>query len=253
MTDTTSYMNMLKQNYSDIADGLVKTNEEHNNKIKDYWDVLLKDVKNNPSRWDGKLAFDYGLGGGRDIINLLGLAKFKRVDGCDIVQDLLNGAKENIKKVGFSEDQFKLYLTSGEDLNGISDNIYDFTMFFAVLHHIPVYDLRHKILEEIYRIMKPDGLFCFQMVMDSKEFAANPPKFRYPARGYYENYVDARSTNGECDVNLENPEFMHKDLDDIGFTKVMYEVRPSPWPSREYWVYFSCTKGTNGQTQKITE
>lgn len=242
MTDNASYMKMLKGVYTDIAAPLIKDNEEHNNTIKEYWSVLLRDVKTDPSRWKGKLGFDYGQGGGRNIINLLRMADFERVDGCDIVQEILDGAKKNIRQAGFQDDRFRLYLTSGEKLNGIADNTYDFAMFCAVLHHIPVYDIRYYILKDMYRIMKPDGLFCFQMVMDSKEFAKNTPHHRYPAHGYYANYVDAKDTNGICDVNLEDPEFMRRDLESIGFTKISYEVCPSPWTSREFWVYFSCTK-----------
>ena len=51
--------------------------EEHNNN-PDYWDILLKDLKDK-DKWAGKNALDFGCGKGRNVTNMLSLCDFNKI------------------------------------------------------------------------------------------------------------------------------------------------------------------------------
>lgn len=232
------FLRMQREYYTRIADTLRDGNEAHNNDNPDYWDILLKPVKASPARWDQKAALDYGSGGGRNIINLLKLANFRRVDGCDIVQEVLNGARTNVTAAGISLERSSLHLVSGRDLKNITSETYDFVMSCVVLQHISVYEVRLNILDEINRVMKPGAIFSFQMILDEPDFLIHHQRV-----GYFEERTEATGTNGEFDVNLEDPEYMVDDLTMLGFRNIRYEKRPAPTHDfHQYWVYFTCEK-----------
>lgn len=211
---------------------MAKIDHKEHNDNPDYHNILLGDIDQS---WDDKVALDFGCGTGRNIKNLFKLANWKRVDGCDISGENLKYAEKGLKDSGYDLKQFKLYENSGEDIQIIEgDNIYDFIMSTIVFTHICVHQTRISLLKDIYRILKPNGLFSFQM------------SFGSPTRktvGYFENFREAKSTNGGCDVRLENKEDLLEDLRKIGFTIKDVQIRDSFSDSTHpKWIYVKAIK-----------
>jgi SAM-dependent methyltransferase len=203
---------------------------EHNDN-PDYWSILLGDVSND---FSGKLALDFGCGKGRNIRNLLTLAKFKAIDGSDL-------SEANIKfcRNTFDEFNHKFFLTNGMDTGYTTSNHYDLVISTITFQHIPVYEIRKSILVDILRILKPGGLFSFQMGFgpDLKD------ELGRPRSGYFENSVDARSTNGNHDVRVRNTEELVEDLIRIGFRNVRTTIRKSfSDAGHPSWIYVTCFK-----------
>jgi hypothetical protein len=63
----------------------------------------------------------------------------------------------------FNSLNHNFFLTSGTDTGATKSDYYDFVLCTITLQHIPVYTIRSKILTDILRVMKPGGLFAFQM------------------------------------------------------------------------------------------
>ena len=203
---------------------------EHNGNT-DYWNILLGDVKNN---FDGGRALDFGCGKGRNISNLLSLTKFKQVDGCDLSEENINHCRSV-----FNSLNHNFFLSSGTDTGATKSDYYDFVLSTITLQHIPVYTIRSKILTDILRVMKPGGLFAFQMGFGvNLEDQLGRPKSRY-----FDDAVDAKSSNGNHDVRILHTDEIVNDLAKIGLKKVETSIRESfsdiGHPS---WIYVKCYK-----------
>ena len=203
---------------------------EHN-KNKDYWGVLLESVDDTQFR--GARALDFACGKGRNVKNLLSLAEWELVDGCDLSEANISYCRANFK----STSQF--YVANGQDTGVPNSNYYDFVMTTISLQHIPVYDIRRSILEDILRVLKPGGRFSFQMgfgpdLLDS---------LGRPRSGYFENSVTAKSTNGDHDVRVTSVSELETDLRNIGFTEIQSMVRESfSDMGHPNWIYVHCLK-----------
>ena len=137
-----------------ICQGNIKSLEHNEN--KDYWDILLGLIKDQQA-WKGKVALDFGCGKGRNVTNLLSLSEWQRVDGVDISERNIEHCKKE-----FANQNSKWFVNSGVDLEQLSSNEYDFVMSTITLQHIPVYDIRKSIFEEILRVQSPEELFLFK-------------------------------------------------------------------------------------------
>lgn len=203
---------------------------EHNDNW-DYWRILLGDITKN---FDGSRALDFGCGKGRNISNLLSLAKFKCIDGSDL-------SSENIKycRNNFNSKSHTFFLTNGINTGETKSDYYDFVMSTITLQHIPVYQIRRNILIDILRVLKPGGLFSFQMGfgIDLED------ELGRPRSKYFEDAIDAKSSNGNHDVRILDREELINDLVQIGFSKIETQIRGSfsdiGHPS---WIYVKCTK-----------
>lgn len=223
-----TYVNMLNTVYRDGTNNHL----EHNDNPL-YWDLLLGEVKSNPTNWENKIALDFGCGKGRNVTNMLSLANFKRVDGIDISEDNIKYCKET-----YTNQPSEFYKNSGKDLSSLKNDEYDFIMSTIVFQHICVHELRYKIKEEIYRILKSDGIFSFQMGYGDISFAGhtNP-------KAYYENYYEAFNSNGSNDVRVTDESELISDLENIGFKNIKFEIH-EPWLDGGHpnWIYVTCKK-----------
>lgn len=225
----------MQRRYYDSNVELMKTtgNHRHHDANQDYWNVLLGVVKENPVCWDKKSAFDFGCGQGRNIVNLLRLANWDKVDGCDLSEGNLNYSKQNIEQEYGSMKQTTLFHTDGTGIGNVASESYDFVMSTIVMQHICVYSIRFQILQEKYRILRREGILSFQMGYD---------KTQRHYRDYKEDFLEAEATNGMCDVTITNPQLMVDDLVKIGFRNIEYKILPSFSDSHEQWIYFQCQK-----------
>lgn len=98
----------------------------------------------------GKLL-DLGCGNGRLIETL----KDKNVKyyGVDVSQKLIEIARQKYPQ--FSQNFIKI---TGQDSLPFSDNFFNTAVSIAVFHHFPSHEYRLKMAQEIYRILKPEGI-----------------------------------------------------------------------------------------------
>lgn len=217
MDQNNKYTSMQRHQYDSTADIMAIENHRGHDSNPDYYGLLLKEIKQNPDQWTDKTALDFGCGIGRNVDNLLRLAKWKFVDGCDISSENITRAGNFLNSV-HTKELFNLYTTTGITLDPIKDNQYDFVMSTIVLQHIAVYDIRTSLLKDIYRVMKTGGLFSFQMAQYNSA--------RINCAKYYDNVWDAPATNGAFDVSIDNPQNLIDDLVSFGFKDVTYTLTP---------------------------
>lgn len=83
---------------------------------------------------------------------------FKNIIGLDIADKLIDSAKEYIKNNNWD---IEFVLGDATDLK-YDDNLFDIVIFsFHGLQTIPGMNNRIKVLKEVYRVLKSNGLFIF--------------------------------------------------------------------------------------------
>ena len=222
-----NYTQMQKRSYHNGT----SNHPEHNDNT-DYWDILLGDLKDS-DKWDGKVALDFASGKGRNVTNLLSLCNWSRVDGIDI-------SEGNIEfcKMLYGTRMSNWYCNNGVDVSDLNDNEYDFIMSTIALQHIPVYDIRKSLITDLFRTLKPGGLFSFQMGYG--EGLESPLG---PRSEYYANTYDAHGTNSHHDVRVHNESDVIDDLTNIGYVNITTEVRDAFSDSgHPQWIYVKAYK-----------
>jgi len=68
--DKYTYINMLHRQYKNGT-----TDHPQHNANPEYWSILLRDINENPEDFEGKNGLDFGCGRGRNVTNMLKLAK----------------------------------------------------------------------------------------------------------------------------------------------------------------------------------
>jgi ubiquinone/menaquinone biosynthesis C-methylase UbiE len=192
----------------------------------------LGDLKDK-EKWDGKVALDFACGKGRNVTNMLSLCNWDRVDGIDISEgNILHNKNE------YQSQNSNWYCNNGIDVSELNSNEYDFIMSTIALQHIPVYDIRRSLIGDLFRTLKSGGLFSFQMGYGSD--LQSKLGFRV---AYFENYYDAKGTNSDCDVRIQNIEDVVNDLANIGFVNIETEIRESysDW-GHPQWIYIKAYK-----------
>lgn len=222
------YTNMQKVQYSSGT----TNHTEHNHNSK-YWDVLLGDLKDT-TKWNNKNALDFACGKGRNVTNILSLCDWNRVDGVDI-----SSANIDFCKHTYSTQKSNWYLNNGVDVSELPSNEYDFVMSTIALQHIPVYDIRKNIITDLLRVMRPSGLFSFQLGY-GKDLSDTSNR---PRSSYYDNAYTASGTNSEHDVRVQNAQDVVDDLTNIGFINVSYEIHQSFSDfGHPEWIYIKAYK-----------
>jgi SAM-dependent methyltransferase len=178
------------------------------------------------------VALEYGCGPGRNLVKFAD--RFARVDGIDISHVNIEKACINVKANNIAEPN--LYVTSGDNLSAIEDDVYDVVFAVICFQHICVHKIRFDILTDIYRVLKPGGKLCFQMGYGGKG--------EIPTAGYYDNNYDAGSTNGHSDVSITDEQDLKGDLvDKIGFTNYRSDICDTgPGDNHKNWIWVQVQK-----------
>jgi SAM-dependent methyltransferase len=217
------------------------TNHLIHNNNKNYWNILLSDLK-EAEKWRGEKALDFGSGKGRNVTNMLSLCNWERVDGVDI-------SVQNIKhcQANYEGQASRWYLNDGLGLSCIPGaEEYSFVMSTIALQHIAVYEIRKSIIQDIYRLLKPQGVFSFQMGYGEN---MNLDPLGRPKASYYENAYHAHSTNSEYDVRVTSEQDIIEDMKNIGFTEVETTITDTLSDNGEVldighpnWIWVRCVK-----------
>ncbi len=159
-------IHQLSSDYDTISDQFDQTRQHNWQEISD---AIQKYVSN-----DSKIL-DIGCGNGRLLQNIP-----ENVDytGLDISQNLITKAQTN-----HSDRTFVV----GNILElPFEDNIFDVIFAIASLHHIPSDQLRQNAINEIKRVLKPNGI----LIMTN--WNLNQPK-----------YMQYHNTNHQIDKNMD--------------------------------------------------
>jgi len=131
----------VKNNYAIIAPHFSETRQRFWNEMRDFAESMMP----------GDRVLDLGCGNGR----LYDALKDKSIDytGVDNSPELLDFAK---KKWGENESR-KFLLGDAINLDWWKGEKYNVVFLIATLHHIPSRDLRKKVLENVDKILAPNG------------------------------------------------------------------------------------------------
>lgn len=198
--------------------------KEHN-EWEDYDTELFKSFGTN-----GTVALEYGCGPGRNIVKFKD--RFKRIDGVDISEVLIEKA---IKHVNIDNGIISnLEVCDGQSIP-FADESYDVVFSVICLQHIPVFEIRDSIVKDVYRVLKPNGYFCFQMGFGGKD--------RQPTADYYDNVCDAKGTNGQYDVTVRDYMEVKNHMEDVGFKNFNYSIRDTgPLCKHKNWIWVEVQK-----------
>ncbi len=83
---------------------------------------------------------------------------FGEVTALDISSEMLAKAKENLR----GRENVRLALGDGYSLAGMESERFDFAFSFIVFQHIPSLSVIESYCSEVFRVLKPGGLFKFQ-------------------------------------------------------------------------------------------
>ena len=168
------------------------------------------------------LCFEYGCGPGRQIRRLI--PHFRRVDGVDISQGNILNARAYL---GANYDGI---LVENDGTNVPLQDEYDFCYSIICLQHIPVYDIRRKILTNMRDRLSPGGSICVQLAMGSS--TSGTPTF-----AYRDNFYGATETNGKMDCRVDNEDEVREDFSDLGFVQVNTAVSETVCDHHPAWLW----------------
>ena len=178
------------------------------------------------------LALDFGCGPGRNLVKYHD--RFTRLDGADISDVNLTNAGKWCEHNGVSVPT--LYTVNGISLDTVPSNAYDIVFSTITMQHIAVWEIRFAILEDMFRVLKPNGWASIQM-------GFGPAK--QDVVDYEVNNYAAGTTNGNMDVRITDPIQVENDLITIGFQNFSYVIDVvGPGNNHSNWIYFRAQKCT---------
>lgn len=225
MKTENDYTLMQKKYYEEETQTMAIVNHFNHNENPDYWNILLQPLMIGD--WKEKTVLDFGCGCGRNVFNIITKFDVNSAHGCDISGNNIAYCKEWMPKVT-NKSNYDFIEVDGQSLYPIESNKYDLIVSTIVLQHICVYTIRRKILEDMYRCLKSDGILSIQMGYG----------YGHPiAADYFENATHATQTNSGYDVRIIDPSQITNDLKEIGFKDITYILSHAWSDSHEKWIY----------------
>jgi len=242
-----SATSQTKEFFQNTNSTMPTENHARHTKDPEYQKYILAPIRDTPELWRGKTALDFGCGCGRNIKNLLEIAPWARVDGCDISRLNAEYSKKYVLE-SFDDDKCNTWESDGYGVSVDSDTRYDFVMSHIVFQHIANYSIRYHILADIYRVLKPGGFVSLHFMDLDNSGRAAP---------YYENYPISMAPAEDaprasrtsfnlspswamknCVVRDEN--YLIMDFEEIGFRDVVCHTGTDPYSGKKsYYVWGS--------------
>lgn len=124
----------------------------------------------------GQYVLDLGSGAGNDCFVARAIVgESGRVTGLDFSEEMLNKARSNAQKLGYTNMEF---VAGDIDDMPLENNQFDVVISNCVLNLVPD---KNKAFDEIMRVLKPGGHFCVSDVVIKGEL---PEKLRSDAEMY---------------------------------------------------------------------
>ena len=129
---------------------------------------------------EGGSVLEIGAGIGRLLKPLALLRADLAIYGIDVSAEMVSRGKKRLKDF----PNITLLATNGKDLSCFSDDFFDMIFSYIVFQHIPRHYVRNYF-KEVRRILKPRGIFRFQMQTSSAKNNQEPPDDDYRSIRYY--------------------------------------------------------------------
>jgi SAM-dependent methyltransferase len=120
---------------------------------QDLATVVLRDLQLDPEA----IVLEIGCGIGRLLKPLASMTR--EVHGVDVSGEMIARARE---RVG-GRANVRLHKTSGADLASLPDSYFDLCFSFITFQHIPLKEVIYSYFAEVSRVLKPAGVFWFQV------------------------------------------------------------------------------------------
>ena len=135
-------------------------------------ELVVKDLATVAGGRDPKsmTMLEIGCGLGRMTRYLAGV--FGEVHGVDVSGEMIRRARERLR----SAANVRLYENNGRDLSMFPDAMFDFAFSFIVFQHIPSKDVVLSYIREAHRVLKPGGVFKFQVQGSTSASYLKAPK-----------------------------------------------------------------------------
>lgn len=238
MKNIDDYSKMQKGYYELTASIMNDTNNHRiHDSNPDYTGILIKPIQQNADKWKNAVALDFGCGQGRNVTNMLSRHVFSQADGVDISENNIAYAKVNLAREIGNSYRWNFYVNDGKDCRILPSDTYSFVMSTIAFQHICVHEIRFSIMQDLFRSMKSEGIFSFQM-----GFGEIPNEMKVQVSEYYDNTYDAISTNSYHDVTVKDPNFLKNDLEKIGFVDFSYIISSSYYDHHPFWIYVKVKK-----------
>ena len=132
-------------------------------------DQILNDLENIcQGKSPGEMSvLEIGCGAGRITRALSEF--FGQVHAVDVSGEMIVRAKKALA----DRPNAHLYQNNGKDLSVVPEGVYDFAFSMIVFQHIPSREVIYSYVREVHRLLRPGGLFKFQ-VQGSSEIEAAP-------------------------------------------------------------------------------
>jgi len=134
--------------------------------------LILNDLRNIAGTKDIKSmkVLEIGCGIGRMTKHMADI--FGEVHGIDVSGEMIRRGRERLK----SCSNVFLHKGNGKDLSLFNDMHFDFVFSFIVFQHIPFKEVIFNYIREVNRILKPDGIFKFQVHGEVSQNYLKSPK-----------------------------------------------------------------------------
>ena len=131
-------------------------------------------------------ALEIGCGPGFSAAAILRRVDLDSLDLVDNSSELLGAARKNLSSDGFSKGTMLKYWNCSVENLIFPEHYFDLVFAFAVFHHVNDFE---RGLDEVARVLKPDGLFIVQEVLRGVHFWPISVLMKAPSMFSHENFL----------------------------------------------------------------